>query len=273
MQRADVGGVGLQYEVRGTGDPVVFVHAGAFPDWFAPLLTEPALAEGYAQISYHRVGYGGSDRPAGPVSIADQAAHCRALMRYLGVERAHVVGHSSGANIALQLALDAPESVGSLAVMEATLMDVPGSREFAERYMAPVMRHYGAGEKEEAVDAFMRAVGGPDYRAAMDHALPPGYFERAEGAADAFFGTELTAVRQWRLAREDAERITQPVLVVLGGESDAISPIFRERFDLLLSLLPRAQAFELPGATHLLHVQKPRAMASELTRFFERHPL
>ena len=114
LQRATLDGVELEYEVRGSGEPVLLVHAGAFADWFAPLVAEPSLASRYALINYHRVGYGGSARPDGPISIVDQAAHCRMLLGRLGVERAHVVGHSSGANIALQLALDAPGSVRSL---------------------------------------------------------------------------------------------------------------------------------------------------------------
>lgn len=61
---------------------------------------------------------------AGPVSIEQQAAQCQALLGRLRIGRAHVVGHSSGANIALQLALDAPAMVGSLALLEAWLADV-----------------------------------------------------------------------------------------------------------------------------------------------------
>jgi pimeloyl-ACP methyl ester carboxylesterase len=48
---------------------------------------------------------------AGRVSIVQQAAHLRALLRHLDIARAHLVGHSSGGNIALQLALDAPTLV------------------------------------------------------------------------------------------------------------------------------------------------------------------
>jgi hypothetical protein len=86
MQRAALDGVVLEYEVRGSGEPVLLVHAGAFAYWFAPLLAEPSLAQQYALINYHRVSYGGSARPDGPISIADQATHCRMLMGHLGVE-------------------------------------------------------------------------------------------------------------------------------------------------------------------------------------------
>jgi pimeloyl-ACP methyl ester carboxylesterase len=46
------------------------------------------------------------------------ALHARSLLRHLGIDRAHIVGHSSSANIALQLALDAPEAVVTLTLLE-----------------------------------------------------------------------------------------------------------------------------------------------------------
>jgi len=95
----------------------VLVHAGIFAGWFTPLVEEPALTDRYRVLSYYRIGYAGSSRVAGPVSIAQQAAHCRSLMRHLGLS-AHVVGHSSGGSIALQLALDAADAVHSLALLE-----------------------------------------------------------------------------------------------------------------------------------------------------------
>src|SRR5262245_28619475 len=108
MNHARVDGVELEYEMRGSGEPVVLVHAGVFGSWFNPLLEEPALTKRCRLVRYHRVGYAGSRRVAGPVTIADQARHLGALMQHLGIERAHVVGHSSSGAIALQLALDAP---------------------------------------------------------------------------------------------------------------------------------------------------------------------
>ena len=87
-----------------------------------PLLAEPDLAHRYQLILYHRRGYGGSSCAAGPIGIAQQAADCQALLRSLGVERAHVVGHSYGGNVALQLALDAPDVAHSLALLEPGFM-------------------------------------------------------------------------------------------------------------------------------------------------------
>jgi pimeloyl-ACP methyl ester carboxylesterase len=77
-------------------------------------------------------------------------------------------------------------------------------------------------------------------------------------------------VMQWSLGREEAGRIAHPALAVLGENSH---PVFRERRDLLLAWLPNAEPFELRGATHLLQVENPGAMAEALAAFFSRHPL
>jgi pimeloyl-ACP methyl ester carboxylesterase len=55
---------------------------------------------------YHKRGWVGSTHTPPPVSIADHAADAAALLEQLGVRRAHIAGHSTGASIAAQLALD-----------------------------------------------------------------------------------------------------------------------------------------------------------------------
>ena len=275
MSRAVLDGIELEYEVRGAGEPVVLVHAGIFADWFKPLLQEPALTSRYRVVSYHRIGYAGSSRVAGPVSIAQQAAHLRSLMRHLRIERAHIIGHSSGGNIALQLALDAPDMVHSLVLMEPALPVTAGGPErmLATRAaMAPVFEAFRAGDKARAIDLFMRSVSGPAYRATLEQALP-GAFDQAVADADTFFGQELPSLQQWSLKREDASRITQSVLAVVGERSKDVSPIWSERQEMLLKWLLKAEGFVLAGATHLLHVQNPLGMSEGLAAFFARHPI
>ena len=274
MSRATIDGVTLDYTTVGGGEPVVLVHAGIFADWFKPLLAEPALTGRHRVLSYHRIGYAGSSRVAGPVTIAQQAGHLRSLMRQLGIPRAHLVGHSSGGNIALQLALDAPEMVHSIVLMEAALpVKLGPERMLSTRAaMAPVFEAYRGGDRARAVDGFMRNVSGPDYRAVVDRVLP-GAFEQGVKDADTFFGQELPAIQQWTLGREDAGRITQPVLSVVGAKSPEVSPIWTERHEMILGWLPKAEGFVLPDATHLLHVQHPRVVAEALAAFFARHLL
>jgi pimeloyl-ACP methyl ester carboxylesterase len=271
MERAPIDGVELEYEVRGTGEPVVLMHAGVCADFFAPLLEQPALADRYSVVGYHRTGYAGSVRLPGWVSFAQQASHCRALMRHLGIERAHVVGHSSSASMALQLALDAPDVVHSLALLDPARPAAPSAldREMVRTIVEPALERHGTGDKAGAVDTWMRGVCGPNYRAVLEQALP-GAFDQAVADADTFFGQELPAVLQWSFGPQEAARIAQPALAVLGENSH---PVFRERRDLLLAWLPNVESFELPEATHLLQVQNPRGMAEGLAAFFARNPL
>jgi pimeloyl-ACP methyl ester carboxylesterase len=271
MDRAALEGIELEYETRGAGEPVVLIHPGHFADWFAPLLDEPALTDRYRLVSYHRVGCAGSSHMAGAVSLAQQAAHCRSLMRHLGIERAHVVGHSSSGNIALQLALDAPDAVHSLALLEPALMSVP-SAQTSRAFVGTAVQLNRAGDKAGAVDTFLRGVCGPAYRAVLDQALP-GAFDQYVADADTFFGQELPALQQWSFTREDARRITHPVLAVTGAKSQEVAPIWGERQELLLSWLPNVEPFVLPDAAHLLQVQNPRGMAEGLVAFYARHPL
>ena len=264
LNRAVLDGIELEYEIRGTGEPVILMHAGVLHEFFIPLFNEPALIGRYRLVRFHRAGYAGSSRVNGPVSIADHAAHLRALMNHLGIERAHIVGHSSSGNIALQLALDSPQVVHTLALLEPALLVVP-----SHPLVPKSMEIYRAGNKSEAVDTFLQGTCGPDYRAVVEKALP-GAIDQGVSNADTFFGQELPALRQWLFGQEEAHRITHPVLVVLGEKS---GPIHRQRQELLLSWLPNAKAFNLSDAGHLLHVQNPRGMAEGLAAFFARHPL
>jgi pimeloyl-ACP methyl ester carboxylesterase len=270
MELAAIDGIEIAYELQGSGEPVVLIHWGVSARWAEPLLAEPILAERYRLLRYHRIGYGRSSRVEGPITMADHAEHCRLLMRRLGIERAHVVGHSSSALIALQLALDAPNAVQSVALLDAA-RPAPATElqaAFLREVATTAIGQYRAGDVAAAVDTWARGVFGPGYRVPLDRGLP-GLFEEIVTAADTFFAQELPAVQQWAFAETDARRIAQPVLAVVGESS---APTFRERRDLLLAWLPRGEPFDLPGATHLLHIERPHEVAEALSLFFARHP-
>jgi pimeloyl-ACP methyl ester carboxylesterase len=261
-RRVPAGTAEIEYQLRGAGEPVVFVHAGVFAGWFDPLMSHPALRNTHALLTYHRVGYAGSSRVSGNAGIAAQTQQLAALLRHVGLRRVHVVGHSSGALIAMQLALDEPGIVRSLTLLEAALpiasAGSPG--------IANAISIYQSGDRKNAVDAFMRAVAGDDYRKTLERVLPRA-MKQAIMDADTFFEAELPAVRAWNFGATDARRLRVPVLVVLGGRSHEVSPIWRQRHDLLLRWIPQAQSFVLPGATHLLHLQNADALAERLAAF------
>jgi pimeloyl-ACP methyl ester carboxylesterase len=268
MKRAPVPGGELEYEIRGEGEPVLLIHGSFISGAFLPLMNEPVL-EGYRLIRYHRRGYSGSTKPEGPFSIEDQAADALALLRHLNVEKAHIVGHSYGGAIALQLALDAPEVVGSLALLEPALMNVPSGAEFAQETMEPAMARYAAGDSVGAVDHFLRGVSGPEWRSKTRRTVPGGP-EQAEQDARAPFAVEAPALGHWEFGAEEAKEISQPVLSVLGSESISL---FQEGWELLHSWFPRMESYKVLGVTHALQIQDPASVAKGIAVFLNRHPL
>ena len=270
MERARTDGAELEYEVSGRGEPAVFIHGAFIADTFRPLLAEPSLAGHYRLILYHRRGYAGSSRASEPVSVAQQAADCRALLHHLGVERAHVVGHSYGGIVALQLALDAPSVAHSLALLEPGLMVGAGAQGYRESLARGVERYREAGA-EVVVDEFLQGRW-PGYRATLDRVLP-GAFAQAVADAVTWFEREASGQLGWHFGEAEVRRIGQPTLSVLGGESDALWSRFGETHRLLLEWLPHAEGFVLPGATHFMQIENPRGVAEVLAAFWARHRL
>jgi pimeloyl-ACP methyl ester carboxylesterase len=270
MQSARLDGVELKFDVVGSGDPVLLIHGGFIADTFVPLLSEPRIVGDYRGIAYHRRGYGGSSRATAPFTMSQQASDARTLLRHLGIQRAHVAGHSYGGAIAIQLALETPNLVGSLALLEPALVAyVPSAPTFSKTLESTHAMHQ-RGDRSGALDAFLNQVMGPDYRPLLEKALPPGTFAQAVTDSDTCFGVELEALQQWSFTAEDAARIRQPVLSVIGDES---APIFHEIHSLLKQWIPQVEELKVPHANHALQYMNPSVVADGLAGFFDRHPL
>jgi pimeloyl-ACP methyl ester carboxylesterase len=262
MEHAKVNGVELGYEVVGSGEPMLFIHGAHLADALLPLVTEPAL-ERFQRIRYHRRGLGESTRPveAGPTSVAVQAEDAVRLLDHLGVDRAHVAGHSGGGTIALELAAQHPTRVASLVLLEPALLSTPAGAAFA-RVMAPLLERYEAGDAEGAVHGFLALVGDRNWRAIIEQTVPGGIDQAVKDAAT-FFETELSGPT-WSFGPEQAAAITCPVLSVLGSRS---SPLFVESRQLLHTWFPACQDADLPGTTHLLQMQAPGPVAAAIAAF------
>jgi pimeloyl-ACP methyl ester carboxylesterase len=269
MQSVKVNGVELEYEAVGSGEPVLLISP-VLADGFLPLLTEPALA-GHRLIRYHKRGWVGSTHTPGPVSIADHAADAAALLDHLGVSRAHVAGHSSGAAVAAQLALDHPDRVHTLILLELSLLSVPSGEAFFEQ-AGPAFAAYGSGDHEGAVAMFMSVVSGLDRttsRAVLEERLP-GAMAQAVKDADTFFGIELPALTEWAFGPEEAAAIDQPVLSVRGTETQ---PLWVEVADFLRTSLPHVEDCTIDGVGHLLHVERPEPVARAMAGFLRQHSM
>jgi benzoate-CoA ligase family protein len=265
MERARVNGVELEYELKGSGEPVLLIHGSHIARSFLPLLAQPALTKRYTLIRYHRRGFLGSSPARGAVSIEDQAADARALLEYLHLSPAHVVGHSYGGSIALQLAVDAPRHVHSLVLLEAALTTVPHWQAVRELNAATTQR-YRQGDWEAAVDAFL---GGPAEERADVIRNVPGGLEQAIRDLDTYFSIEVPAHDAWCFTEVQGQRITQPVLFVQAGEGQVF---YRECRDQIQRWMPQTEVVVLHGTTHLLHMQQPAGAAALLVEFFMLHP-
>ena len=265
MERARVNGVELEYELKGSGEPVLLIHGSHIAGSFIPLLAQPSLSAGYMLIRYHRRGFCESAPARGAFSISDQAADAKVLLEHLGAEAAHVVGHSYGGAIALQLALDAPERVHSLALLEPAVLSVPRGKVVFE-LIAVAKRLYDQGHWEAAEDFFL---GTPRERADIARCVPGG-LEQALRDMDTYFAVEAPAHEEWQLGAAEATRIKCPALYMLGGES---SRVYVEVHDHIKEWMPQTETVVLEGASHLLHIQEPAGAAVLLRNFFARHPI
>lgn len=268
MERAKVRGKTLEYETLGSGEPVLLIHGALMADGLRPLVEEDSLAGSYKLIVYHRRGVAGSDGVSSPYTIKDQAADARALLGELGIESAHVIGHSYGAAIALQLAADALDVVHTLALLEAPSVMVPSAEQMVQS-MEPVGQRFASGDKEGAADDFLTALGSAGYRESLDRLLP-GSFEQAVDDADTFFTVEFPSLGDWGFSAEDAKRIGVPVLRVLGENS---IPWFVESDALLGEWLPNSERSTILGVGHFLQMQNPRPVAESLAKFLARHSM
>jgi pimeloyl-ACP methyl ester carboxylesterase len=270
MDCAKLNDVELEYEVRGAGEPLLLIDM-LIADCFVPLLPEPALAHGYQLIRYHKRGWVRSTHTPPPVSIGDHASDAAALLEHLGVPRAHIAGHSTGASIGAQLALDRPEKVHTLTLLEPTLVSLPLGGAFLEA-AAPVFEAYGSGDHSGALAMFLAAASGLDWedcRALLEERIP-GVVAQSIKDADTFFGIELPAIAAWTFGPEQAAAIRRPVLSMIGAET---LPLWVEIAQFLRCSLPHVQECTIDGVGHLLQIQRPEPVAREMARFLARNAM
>jgi pimeloyl-ACP methyl ester carboxylesterase len=268
MDHAHGNGVELEYEVRGAGEPVLLIDM-LIADCFMPLLPEPALARGYELIRYHKRGWVGSTQTPPPMSIGEHAADAAALLEHLGVRHAHIVGHSTGASIGAQLALDHPEKVHTLTLLEPTLVSLPLGEAFLNA-AGPVFEVYERGDHSGAFAMFVAAASGLEWetcRALLEERIP-GVVAQSINDADTFFGVELPAVAKWEFGPEQAAAIRRPVLSVIGAETQ---PLWVEIAAFLRSSLPYVEECTIDGVGHLLQIQRPEPVARGIAEFLERN--
>jgi pimeloyl-ACP methyl ester carboxylesterase len=271
MQTTKVNGAELQYEVAGTGEPVLLIGTGPIADSFLPFLSQRVLVERYRLIRYRQRQLADTGDGPAPVSFAEHASDAAALLAHLGVRRAHIAGHSTGAVTALQLAVDRPDLVHSLALLEPVLLGVPSTAAFLEQ-VGPAVATCRSGDGDGAMAEFLSVACSLDWEAcrmAIDTHVPGGV-AKALKDADNWFGSYLPALAAWQFGSEQAAGISQPVLSVQGTETHQL---FVDGDELLHSWFSQIEDCTIQGVAHLLHLQRLEPVVRGTADFFNRHPI
>lgn len=266
----------LEVTVVGDGEPVLLIHGAFFGGSlnfggvFDSLCEQAELSNRYRLITYDRHGYGQSSKPDKPFTCSDVVADSMEVLRQTGADRAHVVGHSAGGLYGLQFAMEHPEAVHSLTLIEPTF-PTPEWGAFLAQHFAPAGESFAAGDNQTAFERVFGAVcGGADFRSEMDPRMPEGWYERAIADLDYMFTFETQALDQFTFGPDDAERIRQPVLLMRGEKTEPVWIIHQER---LKEWIPHAQESVVRDANHMVQVWNPESTARALVSFLESHPL
>lgn len=118
MRKVFANGVNFHYQQHGRGSDVVLVHGVTANLSYWLLTVVPTLMEHYRVTIYDLRGHGYSDMPPTDYTSGAMAEDLEGLMEALGIEQAHIVGHSFGSAIVLHHALRYPERVRSLVIAD-----------------------------------------------------------------------------------------------------------------------------------------------------------
>jgi haloacetate dehalogenase len=171
LERIDVGEAVLRVRHGGSGPPVLLLHGHprTHVTWHR---VAPLLAERHTVVCPDLRGYGQSSKPETtpdhrPYSKRAMAADGVALMRALGHERFGVAGHDRGANVAFRLAMDHPEAVTRLAILDSISIGEALARTDA-RFAAAWWHWWFLGQTEKPAERVINADPDAWYRASPD---------------------------------------------------------------------------------------------------------
>jgi pimeloyl-ACP methyl ester carboxylesterase len=263
-------GTKLYYEEAGAGTPVVFVHefAGDYRTW------EPQMryfARGHRCVTFSARGYPPSEVPSEPERYGQDIASgdVIAIMDGLGIEKAHVVGHSMGAYTALHVGIRHPQrclSVTAAGCGWGSVAD-PATRETMRKSATETAKMFT--EKGMAAAATLYA----DNPTRLSHKYkdPRGFaeFERmlaehsAQGHALTMSMLQARRPTLWDL-QSDLKRFSPPLLIIVGDEDETCleGSLFLKR------TVPTAGLLVIPRSGHNITSEEPAAVNAALADFF-----
>ncbi len=260
----DVEGGRLYCEVSGRGQPVVLVHGFTLDSrMWAP--QKAALNKRFQVICYDVRGFGRSSRAAGPY---DPAADLLALLDTLRIERAHLVGLSMGANVALHFASRYPERVRKVV---AASPNIDGFTDYTPALYAAFGQVFGAvaqqgwNEKTQSIwlqNPLLRLQKTSLQHQALVEAMVRDYCgdQLVNPAIGPQYGRPPTLER--------LPTLQVPVLVLTGEQDEeSIQRIAR----LITQKAPQAQWKTLSQAGHLCNLDRPTAFNRAVRSFLKKH--
>jgi proline iminopeptidase len=266
-------GTELAYHVQGEGTPLVCLPGG--PGRASAYLGDLGGLSAHQQLIMLDVrGTGESAIPADPASyrcdrLVDDVA---ALQDHLGLDRFDLLGHSAGANVAVQYAVRHPRRVGRLALITPSGRAV-GLEVAAERRREIVNLRRGEPWFAVAAAVFERGAETDDDW----EAIAPLYYGRWDTAAQAHWEADETQTSDEAAlgfaadeafdptaTRAAAAVFGSPILVLAGGVDLSWPPLVVKE---LAALFPAAQFVVQPGAGHYPWLDDPEWFVSALTGF------
>ena len=249
----------------GDGEPLVLLHGfgGSSYSWRRVV---PLLAERYRVVAIDLNGFGYSQRPRAlaDYTIEGQLATVLEVLRSLGIERAHLAGHSYGGALAIHLAHRYPEHLLSLILINSAGPEYPRSRRYwlagVRPLISPLVRTLGL--RRGRIGGSLRASVADD--SLITDGLVDAYLERLriEGAVRAYRG--LTAPGLESAGPVPYPELDLPVLVLWGAEDELIEP---EQGRQAAQQMPRGEFVLLDSVGHLPMEESPAELAREMLRF------
>jgi pimeloyl-ACP methyl ester carboxylesterase len=267
--------VDLHYVERGKGVPLILLHGGQgdYRSWGALIET---LSPHYRVISYSRRYNYPNDNPptANYRSAYTDAEDLAALIRYLKLERADLVGTSAGALTALVLAIHHPEMVHSMVLAEPPAhrwakddpVGAPLYAEFMTSIWEPARDGFKTGDEVGAMRVFVDGFGG---KGRFD-ALPTESRAVALQNARFFKVTTSSSDPFPEIPEHKVRELTMPVLIVTGENTVRIHRFVN---DVLARLLPTATRVTIPRAGHGSARENPSAFNEAVVKFLKEHTL
>lgn len=261
-------GTKLYVEQVGAGTPIVFVHeyAGDFRTW------EPQMrffARQHRCVTFSARGYPPSDIPQDGASYSQDIARrdVIAVLDGLGIQKAHVVGHSMGAYTALHVGMHHPERCLSVAAAGCGWGSNPAERDASRALVKEIARMF----REDGIQVAAARYADFPMRHAFKHKDPRGWAEFARmlgehsglGSALTMLQVQLERPTLWEL-EEPLAKMQVPLLVIVGDEDDACldGSVFLKR------KAPQAALCVIPRASHTITSEEPAAVNSALADLF-----